>query len=133
MIRRFAPFVITTALLAVPALAQTPPTNAPESAPTIPMAPTIPVAPTTTIGGESAVAPVIDVDRIVVLEFPSYDRDGLPGLSSTEFGQWVGVLFTNARQPTPSAEYLTAAFAQSDVSKDGVVSTGEFAAFLKGG
>lgn len=128
MLRRFAPALIAAAL-ASPALAQTTP-NDPQSPPE--SVSTIPGAPTTAVA-QSDVVPVIDVDRIVVLGFPTYDRDGVPGLSVTEFGQWVSVLFTNARQSAPTAGYISAAFAQSDVSKDGVVSTGELAAFLKGG
>ena len=85
------------------------------------------------VADQPAPAPVIDVDRIVVLDFPNYDKDGTAGLSVVEFGRWMTDLFANARQPAPTSDYVTAAFAQSDVDKDGVVSTGELAAFLKGG
>lgn len=129
MLRRFLPTLIVATALATPALAQTTP-NDPQSPPE--SFSTTPGAPTTT-SAQPDETPVIDVDRIVVLGFPTYDRDGVPGLSVTEFGQWMSVLFANARQSAPSAEYTTAAFAQSDVDKDGVVSTGELAAFLKGG
>lgn len=77
-------------------------------------------------------APVIDVDRIVVLGFPTYDTDGLTGLSVNEFGTWMAQLFANARLSNPTGEYVAAAFSQTDVNADGVVGTGELALFLKG-
>lgn len=77
-------------------------------------------------------APVIDIDRIVVAGFPQYDTDGVEGLSTTEFGTWMAQLFANARQSAPTVEYLTAAFEQTDVSKDGLIQSGELALFLRG-
>lgn len=80
-----------------------------------------------------AAAAVIDVDRIVVGGLPQYDTDGIEGLSATEFGTWMAQLFANAGRPAPTGEYLAAAFEQTDVSKDGLIQSGELALFLRGG
>ena len=78
-------------------------------------------------------APVVDVDRIVVAGYPIYDTDGIPGLSPTEFASWMAQLFANAGQGVPVGDYLSMAFAQADVSKDGLIQQGELAQFLRGG
>ena len=123
---------LLAAALPVAALAQTTPndpTTPPESfGETVPV-PTDPAVPTRS----TTSSVIVDPDRITVLEFPRYDTDGVPGLSTQEFATWVTQLFANAGQPAPLPDYATAAFAQTDVNKDGVVGQGEFAAFLKGG
>ncbi len=128
---------LIAATLPASALAQTtpndptsPPENAIETAPApteMPKPPAIPAAPARTA------SVVVDPDRIVALEFPRYDTDGVPGLSPGEFTTWVAQLFANAGRTAPTPDYPTAAFAQADVNKDGVLEQGEFAAFLKGG
>lgn len=128
MHRRLTAALAASTLLSAPLLAQTAP-GGPQTAQAdlstaAPMMSPVAVRPSE--------EPVIDVDRIVVLGFPTYDRDGVPGLSVQEFGSWMGVLFTNARQTAPASDYVAAAFSQSDVDKDVAVSSGELAAFLKG-
>lgn len=117
------------AMLPATLVAQTTP-NDPES-PAESFGTTVPAP--TTYATEPDPTPVIDVDRLVVLGFPGYDSDGVGGLSIDEFGAWMTQLFANAGQPRPTGEYVTAAFAQTDTNKDGVVNTGELALFLKGG
>ena len=78
-------------------------------------------------------APVIDVDRIVVAGFPGYDTDGVAGLSPTEFATWMAQLFATAGVAQPGPDYFAAAFEQTDISKDGVIQSGELAQFLRGG
>ena len=90
-------------------------------------------APTTYATQPLDARPTIDVDRIVVAGFPTYDKDGVPGLSPAEFGQWMAQLFANAGQEIPVGDYLSLAFAQTDVTKDGTVEPGELTAFLRGG
>ena len=118
-------FLLAAALPCVASAQTTPndPATPPESfSETLPQ-PTTPAATT---------AVRVDPDRITVQGFATYDTDGVEGLSSQEFGNWVSQLFANAGQPAPAPDYLAAAFAQSDVDSDGAVGQGEFAAFLKG-
>jgi hypothetical protein len=69
------------------------------------------------------------VDRVAA-EWPRYDIGGKGHLTRDELSKWLGDLRKTANEPAPDANWLAAAFVQTDINADQKVSVDELTAFL---
>lgn len=135
------PFIVAGAMIfAGPALAQTipaaPQTAAPQTAPVTTPAD---AAPQAADPASATPAPATEqVASAVDQQFATYDKNGDGKLSKAEFGEWMVTLktasdpATKATSPATKA-WVTAAFAQADTDKNGVLSKTEVTGFLDKG
>ncbi len=137
-------FPTLAAIVAMPAIAQTTPTEMTTPAsPEAPMTTPAPLeAPATTPApvAEAAPAPApaaapADPASILKAEFPTYDKDSNGELSKVEFSDWLNKLRTMSPQKQEltaeqETKWLATSFTKADTDKNKTVNLAELTTFL---
>ena len=78
-------------------------------------------------------APAPSVAEKVAADWSKYDMGAKGHLTKGELGRWLGDLRASNGEPAPDAQWLDAAFIQTDGNKDKKVSKEELTTSLSGG
>lgn len=101
--------------------------------PEVPPAPPSSPAPTDIPPSASPAPPAATVADKVAADWSKYDMGAKGHLTKVELGRWLGDLRASNGEPAPDAQWLDAAFTQTDGNKDKKVSKEELTTSLSGG